>query len=131
MDRPLHCLPALQTTCQTSSTWHLAWQDRFHDVYMMYTSTPWMWQRFWRQTAHCPIPMEDVHKLVKVVGSRQVRGLFSRHMPWYFCTYCYLMMIHGSLMEHKGLTRECGKPTVLGVKVPDCPLDDPCQGPGH
>lgn len=55
-----------QATCQPSSTWHLAWHDHFHDeVHFLSLDVA---KRFWRQTAHCPIPMETVHKLVKVGG---------------------------------------------------------------
>lgn len=33
-----------QATCQPSRKWHLGWQDHFHDVYMLCSSSPWMWQ---------------------------------------------------------------------------------------
>lgn len=131
MDRPLHGLPPLlgEVADQLPALQQVASGmagsfSCLHNVHFLSLDEA---KRFWRQTPHCPIPMEDVHKLVKVVGSMQ-----ESEAP-FLGTACQLLPdddpfteARGSLEEQEGLTRACGKPRALAVKVPDCPLEQTC-----
>lgn len=59
-----------------------------------------------------------------------VRGPFSRHTPWYACSYCYLMMIHALKQQDPSWSRRASPERVAspGCESTFFPWKKPAKG---